>query len=149
MLFVGAAEEIAARGVYLRLLAPWGPGLACVLSGTVFGLSHIGNALFFNQSWAVTTEMMVVALLFGTVYAALRLRVEALWPLVLLHAVNNTAEYASVQPPPLWFKVVVGAAALGYAWWLLRPVTHVIPPHRASDDRVRLGSPERQTDPRG
>jgi hypothetical protein len=130
MIFVGAAEEIAARGVYLRLLAPWGPGRACVLSGLVFGLSHVGNVLFFGQSWPVTAEMMVVAVLFGTVYAALRLRVEALWPLVLLHAVNNTAEYASVQPPPLWFKAAVGVAALGYAWWLLRPVTDVVPPHR-------------------
>jgi hypothetical protein len=136
MIFVGAAEELAARGVYLRLLAPWGPGWACVLSGLVFGLSHVGNVLFFGQSWPVTAEMMVVAVLFGTVYAALRLRTEALWPLVLLHAINNTAEYASVQPPPLWFKAVVGAAALGYAWWLLRPVTDVIPPHRSVLDQA-------------
>ena len=130
MIFVSAAEEIAARGIYLRLLAPWGPGWACVLSGAVFGLSHVGNVLFFNQSWPITAEMMVVAVLFGTVYAALRLRVEAIWPLVLLHAINNTAEYASVEPPPLWYKAVVGVAALAYARWVLRPVTDVVPPHR-------------------
>ncbi len=128
MLFVGAAEEIIYRGLVLRLLRPWGVVGACVLSAVIFGVGHIGNTLFFGQPWPSTVEMMVVATLFGLVYAPLRLRVGAVWPLALLHAFTNTTETVAVARPPLWFTAIVGVAALGYAWLLLRGLRD---PHRS------------------
>jgi len=127
MLFVGAAEEIIHRGLVLHLLASWGRAGACVLSALIFGLGHVGNAVFFSQPWPATTEMMTVATLSGFGYAALRLHVRAIWPLALLHALNNTAGTVAVGAPPLWFKAVVGIAAIGYGVWLLRQPTPVPP----------------------
>lgn len=122
MLAVGFGEEIIYRGVILRLLRPWGVVGACALSAVIFGLGHVGNALFFDQPWPQTAHMMVVATLFGLVYAPLRLRVGALWPLGLLHALTNVAETAALIPPPLWVTAVVAPMALVYAVWLIRPL---------------------------
>jgi membrane protease YdiL (CAAX protease family) len=81
----GIYEELWFRGLALRAALPLGPWRAVALTAVVFGVIHLGNALF-GQNIAVTAAQAVGAAAFGFGYAAVRLRTNALWFLAGTHA---------------------------------------------------------------
>jgi len=75
------AEEFFFRGFFFTALRRWrGPWLAAVLTGAVFGAIHVGSAAAVS---------LVPLAFFGFVLCLLRWRTRALYPCVVLHAVNN------------------------------------------------------------
>ncbi len=75
------AEEFFFRGFFFTVLRRWrGPWLAAVLTGAVFGAIHIGSAAAVS---------LVPLAFFGFVLCLIRWRTRALYPCIVLHAVNN------------------------------------------------------------
>jgi hypothetical protein len=79
-------EELTYRGLGLSLLAPYGTGLAILLTGVLFGAAH-----------GLVIALPVLAV-FGIVVGWLRVRTESIYPPMLLHATfNGTALLVSVS----------------------------------------------------
>ncbi len=84
----GFAEEAFARGLLLRVLRPSGPVRALIVSSLLFGLMHLGNVLIRGNP-AIIAAQAVGAACFGAGYAALRLRTNTFWPLMVLHMLTD------------------------------------------------------------
>lgn len=75
------AEEFFFRGFFFTTLRRWrGPWLAAALTGAVFGAIHVGSAAAVS---------LVPLAFFGFVLCLIRWRTRALYPCIVLHAVNN------------------------------------------------------------
>lgn len=86
-LLAGVLEELALRGVLLRLLdARWGPRAAVGVSAAVFASLHQGHATGGLQLVLVLSSMFAAGLLLGIVVV----RTRSVWPAVALHTGWNT-----------------------------------------------------------
>jgi membrane protease YdiL (CAAX protease family) len=78
-------EELMYRGLGFRLLAPYGTGVAIVVTGLLFGAAH-GLLIGFP-----------ILSLFGILHGWLRAKTESVYPCILVHAIfNATALIVSV-----------------------------------------------------
>ena len=116
----GFAEETFARGVLLKLLMPGGPLRAVFMSSVLFGLMHFGNVLIRGNP-AIVGAQAVGAACFGIAYAALRLRTGTIWPLMLLHALDDLFLQLGGLPV-IPTAVVKDIILLAYGLVLLRPL---------------------------
>ncbi|HET9919298.1 MAG TPA: CPBP family intramembrane glutamic endopeptidase [Ktedonobacteraceae bacterium] len=89
-LLTGFHEETLHRGVILRVLQPTGVWPSVLISSLLFGLAHSANLfLHFSGSPVIVGLQMIGAFTFGIGMAALRLRTNTIWPLLLLHAASD------------------------------------------------------------
>ncbi len=84
----GFAEEALFRGIALHTLLPKGLMRAAILSSVIFCLLHILNLLEHADPLA-TAVQVVFAFLFGIAFAAPLLYTGAIWPLVIIHALQD------------------------------------------------------------
>jgi membrane protease YdiL (CAAX protease family) len=135
-LLTGLNEEARFRGVILQALLPYGPLGAAALSALFFAAAHLNNLLFFGANLLVFAQV-VGAFLIGFGFAAIRLRTNTLWLLVIIHALYDlTADIALFAAPrsmsaadtPLLAPQTVTLALIGlglilaaYGLFLLRP----------------------------
>jgi uncharacterized protein len=98
-LLTGLYEESLFRGVILRILQPKGTWLAVLLSSLLFGLAHSTNIFGrMNGNLVLVGLQMLGASTFGIGMAALRLRINTLWPLMLLHAFGDLFLHLGTLP---------------------------------------------------
>jgi hypothetical protein len=117
-LMTGVAEEGMYRGVILGLLRPLGVWPAVLISSLLFGLAHADNLVVRGFSAIVLLQMFGSAVQ-GIGYAALRLRTNTIWPLILIHAAHDLALQMGFLPVPL-VEAVVDTIFLVYGIVLLR-----------------------------
>lgn len=86
-LLTGLNEEARFRGVILQALLPYGWLRAALLSALFFSAAHLVNALVASP--LVVAAQLLGAFLQGFAYAALRLRTNTIWPLVVIHACGD------------------------------------------------------------
>ena len=85
MLLLGFVEEGIFRGVlFYGLSTQFTPLMTVVLTAVIFGLFHFVN-LFTGAAFDQTLFQVIHASAMGFLYASLRLRIGAVWPLMLLH----------------------------------------------------------------
>jgi membrane protease YdiL (CAAX protease family) len=87
-LLVGMVEELFFRGIILRAVLPAGRGWAVFMSVALFSVTHLLNVLGGRDPLATLVQIGYAAAL-GYLYAALWLRARSLWPLMLVHALND------------------------------------------------------------
>jgi len=86
MLLLGFVEEGIFRGIFFYgLSTKFTPLFTVILTGVVFGLFHFVN-LFQGAAFSATLFQVIHAGAMGFLYASLRLRLGAIWPLMLMHA---------------------------------------------------------------
>lgn len=120
-LALGSSEELLSRGVVQELLAALRPGLRVACVGLLFGLGHVLSAVVFGRPLDDTIAQVISTTAFGAGFAAIRLHIGVVWPLALLHGLDDWMQVNSPGAAPLWWQVLV---ALGFgtaAWWLTRP----------------------------
>ena len=120
VLCVGISEELYARGVMQHLLEPLGRGRAVVWVGVLFGLGHALSGAWFGKPWDDTVIQVFETAAFGACYAALRFEIATLWPLVLLHALDDLLQLRTRGAFVFSGQVVVTLLFAIYAWWLMR-----------------------------
>jgi uncharacterized protein len=117
---VGVSEELYARGVMQHLLEPLGRARAVLWTGLLFGLGHGLSGAWFERPLDDTLVQVVETAAFGACYAALRFEIGTLWPLVLLHALDNLLQLRTPGALAFGVQVLVALAYAGYAWRLAR-----------------------------
>lgn len=90
VLLVGFGEELAFRGVLMRLLLKRGVGYTVAVSSILFGLMHLVN-FAFGMPWPAVALQVLFAGMTGVGFAAMTLRTGSLWPTIVLHAAYNLA----------------------------------------------------------
>jgi len=119
---VGISEELYSRGLSLEAARALSPVTRCATVAVVFGVGHLQNWLFFGNALDDTLAQIVMATTYGFVLAALRLRIGTIWPLVLVHGLDDWAQLSSPGKAPDWWMIAVHLFQLAYAAWLLRSV---------------------------
>jgi uncharacterized protein len=79
-------EEVTYRGVILEALAGFGNGPRVLLSAGLFGLSHVDNLFIPNADELGVAYQIFEAALVGVLFAAVRLRMNTIWPVMAVHA---------------------------------------------------------------
>ncbi|MBN1579477.1 MAG: CPBP family intramembrane metalloprotease [Anaerolineae bacterium] len=96
-LAIGFCEEVMGRGVVLlAMLGKWGRtrrGIyrAVIVSGLLFGIGHIFNLLTGRLTPLASLTQIGFSVFFGVAFAACFLRNNAIWPVVIVHALIDIA----------------------------------------------------------
>ena len=129
MTLVGIAEEFLFRGIVARTLldhygtSRGGIWKACLLSGLLFGLSHLSN-LLSSALFGVLMQCVFAASL-GTLFAAIYFRTGNLWVTVFLHA---AMDITSLLAGGLYGTEGVAESISGYdASMLISVLVYLIP----------------------
>ena len=79
-------EEVTYRGVVLAALAGFGSSSRVTLSAILFGLSHLDNLFLPGADELGVAYQIFEAALVGILFAAVRLRMNTIWPVMIVHA---------------------------------------------------------------
>lgn len=126
----GLSEESLSRGLLLRALLPRGKWQAVLIPSVLFGVSHVTQFVFLGMPLADNLIQIANATVVGFLYAGLRLRVNNIWPLVILHMLHNT--FFTVTGlhmggvPAVYWAVDWGLMLIGGIYVVLRPATATI-----------------------
>lgn len=113
----GFMEEGLMRGIVLRMLKPTGITRSVIISALLFGLMHIGNMLYRNPF--IVLAQMLGAFVQGIGLAAIRLRTNTIWFVVILHGLHDLfLKYTNFPPIPL--DVVQVTLTMLYGIYILR-----------------------------
>jgi membrane protease YdiL (CAAX protease family) len=82
-------EEVTYRGVILEALARFSAGSRVVLSAILFGFSHLDNLFLPGADELGVAYQIFEAALVGVLFAAVRLRMNTIWPVMAVHATYN------------------------------------------------------------
>jgi hypothetical protein len=120
VLCVGISEELYARGVVQHLLEPLGRARAVLWTGVLFGLGHALSGAWFGRAFDDTVVQVVETMAFGACFAALRFEIRTLWPLVLLHALDDLLQLRTAGALAFGAQVAITLLLAVYAWWLVQ-----------------------------
>jgi membrane protease YdiL (CAAX protease family) len=121
-------EEVTYRGVILEALAGLSSGSRVTLSAMLFGLSHLDNLFLPGADELGVAYQIFEAALVGILFAAVRLRMNTIWPVMFVHAIYDLMLVLAfghaypVAPTLAGFLVatVVNLALAGTGLFLLR-----------------------------
>ena len=82
-------EEVTYRGVILEALAGFRNDSRVTLSAILFGLSHLDNLFLPGTDELGVAYQIFEAALVGIFFAAIRLRMNTIWPVMIVHAAYN------------------------------------------------------------
>jgi membrane protease YdiL (CAAX protease family) len=129
-------EEGLWRGVAVGLLRPTGVWRAVLISSLLFGLSHLSNSALRGVSALIVLQAFGAALQ-GVGFAALRLRTNTIWPLIVLHALHDLFLQMGSLPIPL-VEAVVETILFVYGIVLIRGHRSEIDVETGSHDPAQL-----------
>lgn len=116
------SEEVMSRGLLVRVFLPKGKWQAVLIPAVLFGVVHV-TQLF--QGMALTANLLQIlnATIFGMLYGAVRLRVNNIWPLIVIHMLFDVnAALAGVFGP----AAVRGFTDMPITFWLIIWIPSVI-----------------------
>ncbi|MFE1313954.1 CPBP family intramembrane glutamic endopeptidase [Streptomyces sp. NPDC058755] len=120
LLLVGANEEVYSRGLIQQTLTPLGPLRAALGVAVLFGVGHLQNYLFFGAALGDTLWQMLSAAFFGFTCAGLRYAIGSVWPMALVHGLDDFFQIRSPGAAPDAWEAVVYVFHAGYGLWLVR-----------------------------
>jgi len=89
VLFTGVSEEVVFRGLFIRAFLPHGKLKAVLIPAVLFGAVHIVQSLGGNLSLGDNLVQIANSFFYGLMFGAVRLRVNNVWPLIILHTVHD------------------------------------------------------------
>lgn len=82
-------EEVTYRGVILEALAGFTAVSRVTLSAILFGLSHLDNLFLPRADELGVAYQILEASLVGILFGVVRLRMNTIWPVMVVHATYN------------------------------------------------------------
>lgn len=131
------SEESLSRGLLLRALLPRGKWHAVLIPSVLFGLGHITHFLFLGMPLGENLLLIVNSIVFGFLFASVRLQVNSIWPLIIIHMLFDTftglagvfgipnASGLNSIPAPFW-AIFWMLAIIPGIYFVLRPATVTI-----------------------
>jgi membrane protease YdiL (CAAX protease family) len=89
VLFTGISEEAVFRGLFIRAFLPQGKLKAVLIPAVLFGAAHIVQSLGGGMSLGDNLVQILNAFFYGVMLGAVRLRVNNIWPLIILHTIHD------------------------------------------------------------
>ncbi len=122
-------EEVTYRGVVLEALAGLGIGVRITASSILFGLSHLDNLFLPHADELGVAYQIFEAALVGVLFAAVRLRMNTIWPVMIVHGFYNLMLVLAfghafpVAPtlPGFVVATVVNLGLAGIGFYLIHP----------------------------
>jgi membrane protease YdiL (CAAX protease family) len=93
---VGFSEEGIYRGLMLQALLKKGVWKAVIISSLLFSLTHLMNALV-GWNWGHVLLQLCYSFAFGFGWSAFALRTGTIWPLMLIHFLNNFFSFIKAE----------------------------------------------------
>jgi membrane protease YdiL (CAAX protease family) len=87
VLFTGISEEVVYRGLFIRAFLPRGKWQAVLLPAVIFAAAHIVQSLGGGMSFEENLTQIANAFFYGVMLGAVRLRINNVWPLIILHTI--------------------------------------------------------------
>src|ERR1700694_2223983 len=121
-------EEVTYRGVVLQALSGFSPVLRVTLAAVLFGFSHLDNLFLPGADELGVAYQIFEAALVGVLFGAVRLRMNSIWPVMIVHATYDLMLVLAfghafpVAPtlPGFIVATVVNLALAGIGLFLLR-----------------------------
>jgi len=82
-------EEVTYRGVVLQALSGFSPVIRVTLAAVLFGFSHLDNLFLPGADELGVAYQIFEATLVGVLFGAVRLRMNTIWPVMVVHAVYD------------------------------------------------------------
>jgi membrane protease YdiL (CAAX protease family) len=128
-LLIGFQEEAIFRGVLLHALRTRGILQAVLISALLFGIIH-ANSFFVGRDPLFVLSQIIASFLGAIGLAALRLRINSIWPLIGLHALNDLVQFVATggieaQVVAIYIpilKIAIAVVMALYGLYLLRGV---------------------------
>ncbi len=124
-LLIGFQEEAWLRGIFLETFRPrYGAYGAVLLSSLAFGLLHLAN-LVSGGAVADVILQVLMTLLFGLIFAGIRLRTGSMWVPVILHTLVDffsfvgTSAGTGMEPMSPTVMIIMAVLILAYGVALL------------------------------
>ena len=89
VLLTGISEEAIFRGLFMRAFLPRGKWQALLIPAVFFAAAHVVQSLGGLMTLQDNLVQIVEALIFGILYGAVRLRINNIWPLIMIHALGD------------------------------------------------------------
>jgi len=89
VLLTGISEEAIFRGLFVRAFLPRGKWQALLIPAVLFAAAHFTQSLGGLMTLGDNLLQITDALIYGILYGAVRLRVNNIWPLIVLHALGD------------------------------------------------------------
>jgi membrane protease YdiL (CAAX protease family) len=145
VLFTGISEEAVFRGLFIRAFLPYGKWRAILLPAVIFALAHIVQSLGGGMSLGENLTQIANAFFYGVMLGAVRLRINNIWPLIILHALIDMFWVTTGLPDgvitmdqiPLSIYLVEWIPSIAAAIYLMRK------PIAATINGVPVGTMER------
>ena len=85
----GLSEEAIFRGLFVRAFLPRGKWQALLIPAVLFGAAHFTQSLGGLMTLEDNLVQIGEALTFALLYGAVRLRINNIWPLIILHMLED------------------------------------------------------------
>jgi len=82
-------EEVTYRGVILEALAGFSSSSRVTLAAVLFGLGHLDNLFLPGADELGVAYQIFEAALVGILFGAVRLRMNTIWPVLIVHAIYD------------------------------------------------------------
>lgn len=129
LVFTGISEEGLNRGIILKAMLPKGPWVALLFMSLLFSAGHLSNLFFEDFSVFEMVEKLLFTFSFAILYGAVFLRVQNIWPLIVLHTIHDifflisgTAGPFTIKPFPSEIHLVLVICSILYAIFIMRKV---------------------------
>jgi membrane protease YdiL (CAAX protease family) len=128
VLLTGLSEEAIFRGLFVRAFLPRGKWQAVLIPAVFFAAAHLVQSLGGLMTLEDNLMQISDALIFGILYGAVRLRINNVWPLIVLHALGDLFYTTSglldgvyqMTDIPLSASLVVWVVSIATAVYLMR-----------------------------
>ncbi len=132
---VGFSEELLSRGVVQRIVTPLGSAWGAVAVGALFGLGHALSGAWFGRGFENTAYQVVEVGFWGFAMAALRWHLGTIWPLVVVHAIDDWFQLNSPERRSDAVQLATALGEIAYGVVLLR----LLAARRALSGGIRPG----------
>jgi len=135
VLLTGISEEAIFRGLFVRAFLPHGKWQALLIPAVFFAAAHFTQSLGGLMTLQDNLVQITDALIFGILYGAVRLRINNIWPLIIIHALGDlfwvTAGLLDgvfqMSDIPLWHYLIVWVPSIVAAVYLMnKPIAATI-----------------------
>ncbi len=93
---IGFSEEAITRGLFLRILKPYGIWKSVFISSILFGVMHFANMITGDEIYDVLVQV-IYATLIGIAFSTIVFYTESIWPTIFIHSLVDF--FPQLSPP--------------------------------------------------
>ncbi|MEJ2263946.1 MAG: CPBP family intramembrane metalloprotease [Anaerolineales bacterium] len=135
VLLTGLSEEAIFRGLFVRAFLPSGKWQALLIPSVLFAAAHFVQSLGGLMTLEDNLLQIFEALISGLLFGAVRLRVNNIWPLVIIHALGDLffatsglldGVYVMTDIPLAYFLIMWVTEIIAVVYLMRKPIAATV-----------------------